>query len=115
MVPGQPALVAGAEIVGVGLCMWVVTTAIQWHIFFNSCLYPRRWVAVAIGQAASLPIVVAAISLVPGAGGGLYWVVLGIIFGVVGGITAPGCFCSRFALGAFGPLCHHHVIHIRVG
>ena len=87
MVPGQPLSAAGAEIALVGAVMWAVTTAVQRRNFVNHYLYPRRWLTFTIGQAASLPIVVAGVSLIAGSGGGLYWIVPGVLFGVVGGIA----------------------------
>jgi len=87
MVPDQPAQAAGAEIAAVGAVMWAMTSATQWRIFWRGYVYPRRWISIAIGQGASLPVVVAGISLMAGAGGGLYWIVPGIVFSVVGGIV----------------------------
>ena len=87
MVPGQPRAAAGTEIALVGVVMWAVTMATQWNNFLKHYIYPRRWLIFAIGQAASLPIVLAGVSLIAGSGGGLYWIVPGVLFGVVGGIT----------------------------
>jgi hypothetical protein len=88
MVPGLPAWLTGCLYLGIGAAMWAVTTTFQLRIFRRDYAYPRRWLPFSLGQAASLPIVIAGASLLVGSGGGLYWVVPGIVFAFIAGITS---------------------------
>jgi hypothetical protein len=42
-----------------------------------------RYLSLVLSHAASLPFLVAGASLIPGAGGGLYWLVPGIVFALL--------------------------------
>jgi hypothetical protein len=88
MVPGQPNWVAGVEIVLVGAIMWTVTTTLQARAFLHRVeKHPDQWARVLLGQCTTLPIVAGGVSLLIGSGGGLYWLVPGVIVGLIGGIA----------------------------
>ena len=82
LVPGQGTMLVGAEVLALGLAAWVWIGAIQ-------LLRIRDWgtmrpdlrrtyvLRVALGQIASLTLVVAGIALLVSELGGLYWLVAG--------------------------------------
>ncbi len=88
IVPGQSTSVAGIEIAVVGAIMWIMTSVFQAHMFKRQQKsYPDQWARLIFGQCTSVPIVIAGISLMFGAGGGLYWIVPGVVLGLIGGIA----------------------------
>src|ERR1700722_11613569 len=72
VVPGQPLDVLGAEFIATGLVLAIGSTMI------------RRRLREIIVYGASLPPVAAGVSLMAGWGGGLYWLVPGVIIALVG-------------------------------
>jgi len=91
LVPGQGPMMVGAEVLAVGLSTWGCVVAIQ-------LLRLRSWgtmrsdlrrvfvLRVALGQIATLPLVVAGIAVLVGGLGGLYWLVAGIVFSILVGL-----------------------------
>ena len=85
LVPGQGQVMVGSEVLLVGLLTWGCVVTIQ-------LLRLRSWgtmrpdlrrpfvLRVALGQIATLPLVVAGICVLVGGLGGLYWLVAGMIF-----------------------------------
>ena len=82
LVPGQQAFALGAEIGILAASAWITTTVLHHRaVKRNPFTSPMvRKFHVTVTQASALPMVVAAISLVVGRGGGLYWLVAGTIF-----------------------------------
>jgi hypothetical protein len=88
LVPGQSRVLVGAEVLVVGLVTWGCVVTIQ-------LLRLRRWgtmspdlrqpfvLRVALGQIATLPLVVAGIAVLVAGLGGLYWLVAGMIFSII--------------------------------
>ena len=88
LVPGQGQGTVGAEVLAVGLATWGSVVAIQ-------LLRVRVWgtmrpdlrqafvLRVALGQIATLPLVVAGIAVLAGGLGGLYWLVAGMVFSIL--------------------------------
>jgi hypothetical protein len=88
LVPGQGQVMVGAEVLVVGLVSWGCIVTIQ-------LLRLRSWQAmradlrqafvlrVALGQIATLPLVVAGIAVLVGGLGGLYWLVAGMLFSIL--------------------------------
>ncbi len=88
LVPGQGQMMVGAEVLVVGLVTWGWVVVIQ-------LLRLRRWgtmradlrqpflLRVALGQIATLPLVVAGIAVLVGGLGGLYWLVAGMVFSIL--------------------------------
>lgn len=85
LVPGQPRGVLAAELLAVGLVSWAILAVIKLRRLRGDDGQPTyaRYVSVVLSQAASLPFVVAGASLIPRAGGGLYWLVPGIVFALL--------------------------------
>jgi hypothetical protein len=91
LVPGQGPMMVGAEVLAVGLSTWGCVVAIQ-------LLRLRSWgtmrsdlrrvfvLRVALGQIATLPLVVAGIAVLVGGLGGLYWLVAGMVFSILVGL-----------------------------
>jgi hypothetical protein len=88
LVPGQGSVMVGAEVLVVGLATWGWVVAIQLLRF-------RRWgtmrpdlrqafvLRVALGQIATLPLVVAGIAVLAGGLGGLHWLVAGMVLSIL--------------------------------
>jgi len=82
LVPGQPARWLGAEILACGLPMWLFPTVNRLRA--GAGFKPDRlWKLIVpplLGQAATLPIVVAGVALIAGHAGALYLVPLAVMF-----------------------------------
>jgi hypothetical protein len=85
LVPGQPRGVLATELLAVGLASWTILAVIKLRRLRGDDGQPTyaRYLSVVLSQAASLPFVVAGASLIPRAGGGLYWLVPGIVFALL--------------------------------
>jgi hypothetical protein len=86
LVPGQPRWLLGGEVLVVGIAAWSIQTGI-WARSVRAPIpnQPRfvPLISVVVTQAATLPMVVAGVSLLLRAGGGLYWLVPGMAFSLV--------------------------------
>jgi hypothetical protein len=81
LVPGQSATVLGAELLGSGLVAWLIVSvihvvAVRGHVAPSRRLLVQR---VVMAQVAVLPLLIGGLSLLLRAGGGLYWMVPGIL------------------------------------
>ena len=88
LVPGQSTTIAGVEMLAVGLATWGWVGAIQ-------LLRLKGWpemapdlrrafvLRVALGQVATLPFVVAGVTVLTGGLGGLYWLAAGMLFSIL--------------------------------
>jgi hypothetical protein len=86
LVPGQPRWVLGSEVLVVGIIAWSILTAIWVRALRTPVPNQPRLVPVVstvVTQAATVPIVIAGVSLLLRAGGGLYWLVPGLAFSLV--------------------------------
>jgi modulator of FtsH protease len=82
MVPGQPLGVLGAEFAAVGLVLAIGSTIIRRQLG----RHPKepRLLREVIVYGASVPPILAGVSLIAGSGGGLYWLVPGVVVALVG-------------------------------
>jgi hypothetical protein len=92
LVPAQGTVVAGVEVLTVGVVDWAAIVAIQLLQLRNwQSLDPSfRWhfvLRVVLGQAATLPFVVAGLALVNWGVEGLYWLVAGVVLSIVVAVT----------------------------
>jgi hypothetical protein len=80
LVPGQSESVLGVEVLVVALAAWASTLVIQRRAPKDP-LAPRSWMItrVVASQLATLPMVVGGASLLVERGGGLYWIVPGVV------------------------------------
>jgi hypothetical protein len=87
LVPGQPLWVFGAECAAVGLVMCLVAALILYRA--RKLYHPSeaRWLRFLFNFGGPLPVVAAGISLMAGTGGGLYWLVPGVVISLLGGIV----------------------------
>jgi hypothetical protein len=81
LVPGQSSTVLGAELLGSGVAVWLIVVgihvqAVRGHVAPSRSLLVRR---IVLAQAAILPLLIGGVSLLLRAGGGLYWLVPGIL------------------------------------
>jgi hypothetical protein len=83
LVPGQGPAVLGAALLVIGLAAWAALVGFQLRARrLTPPLRAAFALRVLMGQAATLPFVVAGAGLLLGAGGGLYWLVPGLLVAV---------------------------------
>ena len=85
LVPGQSPTVLGAELLGAGLIAWLVLAMVHLRAV-RGRVGPSPWALtgrIVTAQVAVLPLLAAGVSLLVGAGGGLYWRVPGIVLCLV--------------------------------
>ena len=88
LVPGQSAALIGVEVLGVGLAAWGSVVAIQlprlrdWGTI-RSDLRSAFVLRVALGQIATLPLLIAGVAWLTVGLGGLYWLVAGTVFSIL--------------------------------
>jgi hypothetical protein len=79
LVPGQSRVALGLELLVVAGAAWTLVTLMHLQLRrYRADLPAGPHVRVALGQAASLPPVIAGVSVLAEAGGGLYWLFAGI-------------------------------------
>ncbi len=85
LVPGQGQVMVSAEVLVVGLVTWGCVVAIQLRSWgtMRPDLRQVFVLRVALGQIATLPLVVAGIAVLAGGLGGLYWLVAGMVFSIL--------------------------------
>jgi hypothetical protein len=88
LAPGQPTWLLGLELLLVTLFAWGIVLFIHSHALRVVPSQFRRplMIRVLVGQAAVLPFLVAGITLVLHAGGGLYWLLPGVILASAAGV-----------------------------
>ena len=87
-VPGQSPTVLGAELLAAGLVAWSALVTIHVRAVRGQVGPSSRVLAgrIVLAQTAVLPLPVAGVSLLLGAGGGLYWLVPGVVFCLVAAV-----------------------------
>jgi hypothetical protein len=87
LIPGQSRILLGVEALVLGAALAVALMALRLRIP-RAPGEPLVWTTVPIGVilAGSLPMVAAGISLLVGGGGGLYWLVPGLVLGFAGAV-----------------------------
>jgi hypothetical protein len=85
LVPGQSPTLLGAELLAAGLVAWLIVVvihvrAVRGRVGPSSGVLAGR---VVLAQVAVLPLLAAGVSLLLGAGGGLYWLVPGVVLCLV--------------------------------
>jgi modulator of FtsH protease len=85
LVPGQPIMVYGVEVLALGLLLWIMVTGLDVNSVRKSEPHFRR---VSVGnlvlnQIAMLPYIIVGIAVLTSGGNGFYRVVPGIMFSLV--------------------------------
>ncbi len=88
LIPGQSHVALGAELFFVSLAIGIVVARLP-TIRSDGVAEPRSWLwgRWSVRIAGTLPLLIGAVSLLAESGGGLYWVVGGIVFALVGAVT----------------------------
>jgi hypothetical protein len=88
LMPGQSRAALAGELLGVGLVFAVVILALTSRSMATSDRQPvhvfLQWFLVGLG---TVPVVLGAVSLFAEAGGGLYWVAVGIVLATTGAVA----------------------------
>ncbi len=85
LVPNQREALLGLELTAVGLLLWIAATRTQWVASHGNPYIDRRQMifGFVLTQLSALPYVAAGVSLIADAGGGLYWLVAGVVFSLL--------------------------------
>jgi hypothetical protein len=92
LVPGQSTALIGVELLAVGLAAWGWIVAIQlrrlgyWRTM-RPDLRQAFVLRVALGQLATLPLVIAGVAVLTVGPGGLYWLVAGTVFSILAALS----------------------------
>jgi hypothetical protein len=99
LAPGQSRVALGAELVVIGGAAWAAVTAAHVRLRRHRAkMTPlQRRVRVVAGQLAALPALVAGISLLAHAGGGLFWLLAGITISVLAAVFNAWVFLIEIA------------------
>jgi hypothetical protein len=86
LVPGQSRMALGAEILTVAALVWIYPMVLQKRAVVPNA--PLHWTLtrVATHQMGTAPLVICGVSLLIGAGGGLYWLAAGALLSFVAAI-----------------------------
>jgi hypothetical protein len=89
LVPGQTTTALGVELAGGGAALATILLLIAWSGFQLPTRQPLSWriTRIVAALASSVPILVAGISLLAEAGGGLYWLLAGILLALIAGVA----------------------------
>ncbi len=89
LIPGQSSGALGAELLFVSLTIATVIARLPTIGLATSFVPPRSWLWTRWGLrlVGTVPFVIGGASVLLDAGGGLYWVVAGIVFAIVGAIA----------------------------
>lgn len=88
LVPGQSREALGAELLGANLVLAAVIVRLpSGYTGIDQEPPAWLWTRWGIRLAAVLPLIAAGLSLLAGSGGGLYWLVAGILFAVLGAVA----------------------------
>ena len=90
LIPQQPTVALGTEILVIGGLLWLVQTVLQIRYIASKTGHPRRSGIVRIVQTqfANVPFCISGILLVRGSAAGLYWLAPGCIFSLVSGVLS---------------------------
>lgn len=88
LIPGQSAAVLGLELLVVGIVLAFAVIRLP-MIRETDGPQPRAWLATRWGirAMALVPLILGAASLMTGDGGGLYWIVAGVVFAIAGAVA----------------------------
>jgi hypothetical protein len=88
LTPGQSTTALGIELLAVSLVLGAVIARLSGQSL-PSGLEPRLWLfsRVLLRGLGTVPFVIGSISLIAETGGGLYWIVAGIVFAITGAVA----------------------------
>jgi modulator of FtsH protease len=86
LVPSESSTLLGIGLLATGLVAWGMTVAIQIRSLRRWPDAPHYGVRIATKQAATLPVIIAGISVLAVAGGGLYWLIPATLLLFIAGV-----------------------------
>jgi hypothetical protein len=89
LIPGQSAIVLGAQILTWATGLWLLQTLLQVRYMRTRTGQPRSWLVSRMCQThlSSVPFVISGIMLLSGSSTGLYWLVPGFILSLISGVV----------------------------
>lgn len=90
LIPGQPRVAIGSEVLVLGFLLWLAQTVLQIRYLNRKTGHPRSWGITRIiqTQLATVPFCVSGILLLRGSPAGLYWLAPGLIFSLAAGVAS---------------------------
>jgi hypothetical protein len=90
LIPRQPPVALGTEIIVLGSALWLVQTVLQVRYMTSKTGHPRLWAVTRIVQTqfANIPFCISGILLLCGSPAGLYWLAPGFIFSLLAGVVS---------------------------
>ncbi len=91
LVPRQPAIAFGIELIGAGVLLWSAQTKIQFHYHrIKDPSHPQQWLLdrVLFTQLSTWPFCIAGLELLLNARGAIYWIVPGFLFSLMAGVIS---------------------------
>lgn len=90
LIPRQPAVALGIEILGIGSLLWLVETVFQIRYMTSKTGHPRGWAITRMVQTqlANVPFCICGILLLRGSPAALYWLAPGCIFSLGAGVAS---------------------------
>jgi hypothetical protein len=90
LIPQQPAVALGTEILVLGAGLWIIQTMLQIQYSLAKTGHPRYWVIVRVvwTQFACIPFLVAGVLLLRGSSAGFYWLAPGFVFSLMAGVSS---------------------------
>jgi hypothetical protein len=90
LIPRQPQVARGIEILIVGSSLWLVQTVLQVRYLRSKTGHPRYWAVTRIVQTqlANIPLCISGTLLLCGSEAGLYWLAPGFILSLIAGVVS---------------------------
>jgi modulator of FtsH protease len=90
LIPQQPPVALGTEILVLGSILWIVQTVLQVRYVTSKTGHPRYWAITRMVQTqfANIPFCISGILRLRGSPEGLYWLAPGCIFSLVAGVVS---------------------------
>jgi hypothetical protein len=90
LIPGQPEIALGLEILAAGLSLWLFETVLQIRYLRSKTGHPRSWGVTRMVQTqlANIPFCVSGILLLCGSKASFYWLAPGFILSLIAGVAS---------------------------
>lgn len=90
LIPRQPQLALGIEVLAIGASLWLVQTTLQVRYLRSNTGHPRRWAVTRIVQTqlANIPFCISGALLLCGSEAGLYWLAPGFVLSLIAGVVS---------------------------
>ena len=90
LIPRQPAVAVGTEMLVVVFLLWLVQIRIQVRYVRSKTGHPRRWIVTRMvwTHLSTVPFIISGLLLLRGSDAAFYWLVPGCIFSLISGLSS---------------------------